>query len=375
MSFNPPSGAVARVSMIDTASRLHMLRSSWLLKPSVNGLEVMPPLATWSFLIESSTGKKALFDLGMPSGPETCPPSVKAQLEGAGARLESERTVGDVIEQHGISLGDIDSAIWRYAFSPGQEFVNNSTHAHLSHWHWDHVGDVTEFPGTTELVVGPGFMKAFHPGYPRYPDSHIQESYFRDRHVREISFDTDALLIGPVRAHDFFGDGSFYLIDAPGHSTGHMAGLVRTTTTTGCGPDTFILMGADTTHHAGEMRPSASLPIPDTVDYGLDDDEQGAARPRGCCFRQINVRRGRGGDEPFFDAVLADDLDAAAGSIRSAQWADAQENVFYIAAHDMTVEGVVDLFPQTMNDWKSKGWKEVTMWRFLRDLEAATEIR
>jgi hypothetical protein len=38
------------------------------------------------------------------------------------------------------------------------------------------------------------------------------------RNLREISF-SDDFKIGSFRAHDFFGDGSFYLLDTPGVST------------------------------------------------------------------------------------------------------------------------------------------------------------
>lgn len=36
----------------------------------------------------------------------------------------------------------------------------------LSHHHWDHVGDMSRLPKETKLVVGPGFMGAFTPGFP-----------------------------------------------------------------------------------------------------------------------------------------------------------------------------------------------------------------
>lgn len=41
--------------------------------------------------------------------------------------------------------------------------------------------------------------------------------YIRGRNVREITFDGQ-LKVGQYRAHDFFGDGSFYLLDVPGVS-------------------------------------------------------------------------------------------------------------------------------------------------------------
>ena len=48
----------------------------------------------------------------------------------------------------------------------------------LSHWHFDHIGDPSTFPGTTELVVGPGFKEKFFPGYPAIEDAPVRESDF-----------------------------------------------------------------------------------------------------------------------------------------------------------------------------------------------------
>jgi hypothetical protein len=55
---------------------------------------------------------------------------------------------------------------------------------------------------------------------------------------------------------DYFGDGSFYLLDSPGHLLGHICGLARTTN------DSFILMSGDMAHHAGEYRPTEYRPLP-----------------------------------------------------------------------------------------------------------------
>lgn len=83
--------------------------------------------------------------------------------------------------------------------------------------------------------------------------------------MAEITF-TDDFKIGRFKAHDYFGDGSFYLLDVPGHALGHMCGLVRTT------PTTFLLLGADTCHTAGCFRPSEFVPMPESLgpEDGLD---------------------------------------------------------------------------------------------------------
>jgi hypothetical protein len=84
-----------------------------------------------------------------------------------------------------------------------------------------------------DLVVGPGFDDAFLLGYPTNPNGLILESdcayvllghlfvlaqlliRHSGRQLGEIEF-TNGLSIGGFRAMDFFGDGTFYLLDAPG---------------------------------------------------------------------------------------------------------------------------------------------------------------
>lgn len=193
----------------------------------------------------------------------------------------------------------------------------------------------------------------------------------RGRLVREIDFSEQktALKVGPFRANDFFGDGSFYLLDTPGHDVGHLAGLARTTTN----PDTFIFMGGDLCHHGGEIRPSTHLSIPADVHFNLPDSLRSRVSvcPGGAQFQELNVKRGRKPNEPFFDPVLAVDVPQAIQTIKDAQAADAQSYVFFIFAHDMGILGSVDFFPQSANEWKEKGWKEKTMWNFLEDLARA----
>ncbi|KAH7303250.1 beta-lactamase-like protein [Stachybotrys elegans] len=351
-SFNIPPGAAARLYIVDSTSRMHNMSTSMLLGPPVEGFDMFPPLGSWSFLIESSMGTKVLFDLSIPANVESSPPLIAKQLEEFQVEIKPNKDVADILRENGIEPGEVKSVVW-------------------SHHHFDHVGDIRTFPSTTELVVGPGFMDEFYPGYPTHPDSHIQESYFTNRKTREISFlEPGVVQIGSFRAHDFFGDGSFYLLDAPGHTIGHLSGLVRTTT----GPDTFILMGGDMSHHSGEMRPSSLLPIPDEVVKHQAPRRSPAVCPCGAAFRQLNSHRGRQESEPFFDPIFSSDMQQASQTIRNAQAADARDDIFIVCAHDMDIVGVVDFFPKTANQWKEKGWKQKSLWRFLGDLAAAASV-
>ena len=130
------------------------------------------------------------------------------------------------------------------------------------------------------------------------------------------------------------------------------------------------MMGGDLCHHSAEIRPSPHLPIPAQVSFPLPDvlRSRMSRCPGGDLFQQLNVKRGRKPDEPFFDPVIGSDLRQAIDTIKKTQEADAQDDVLYIFAHDSSVLGAVELFPLPANQWKEKGWREKILWRFLEDL-------
>ncbi|KAM0259682.1 hypothetical protein ACHAPA_010636 [Fusarium lateritium] len=322
--FDVPSGKAARVSIIDSTLRLSNMPLSHLMKPPMKGMEIMPVITTWSFLVESSSGKKALFDLGVPKNPmENFSPMWIKLLTEHSLGVEVSQNVADILKDNNVQPSEIDSVIWRSRVGP------TSNHG-------------------CKIANGP----------------------WRGRSFREINFEESPLQIGPFRAFDFFGDGSFYLLDTPGHAIGHLAGLACTTTN----PDTFILMGGDLCHHGGEIRPSQYLPYPKNLSEHLSLTDSLRLRLSQCpgsMFDDLNVKRGRKPGETFFDPAIGSDIEQAIQTIRDAQQADAQDNIFFLPAHDMSVAGVIDQFPNTANDWKAKGWREKTFWKFLQDFEAA----
>ncbi|CAM1508814.1 Fc.00g025530.m01.CDS01 [Cosmosporella sp. VM-42] len=65
--FIIPPGGTVRVRITDTPSRIEAVPSTFLMEPIIPGFPHMPTLLSWSFLVEHGpTGKKALFDLGIP---------------------------------------------------------------------------------------------------------------------------------------------------------------------------------------------------------------------------------------------------------------------------------------------------------------------
>ncbi|KAF2739156.1 hypothetical protein EJ04DRAFT_484632 [Polyplosphaeria fusca] len=349
----PQSSNTAIVRAIDTTTRIRMPVGT-MFEPNIKGhTRLTSP--SYSFLIENErSGRKVLFDLGTQKKWREQAPSVVSMIDECGWDVTVEKDVADILQEHGLPLASINSIIW-------------------SHPHWDHLGDPSTFPTSTELVVGPGFLEdCFPDGLENpEPDCGIKKEYYQNRRVREITAEQFTIDM-EFPAFDFFGDGSFYLINSPGHAIGHISALARTTTN----PDTFIFMGADIASHPGEFRPSEHAPLPALISPNPLHPSSPTPCP-GHVFQQIHPERRR--DVPFYrigtwpdGECCAEDLLAALESHRKLRLVDAQsERIFVVLAHDENVEDVIDLFPKAANGWKEKGWGEKARWMFLGDFREA----
>ncbi|KAJ5285856.1 hypothetical protein N7524_001162 [Penicillium chrysogenum] len=342
----PPGDQTVQVRIIDSTTRIDNFQLGFLMEPPMDGMEYMYPLPSWSFLIEHPSGQKILYDLGTRKDLDSFAPTVCEHLKAQGWKVDVKEEVIDTLDKNGIAATGISAIIW-------------------SHWHWDHIGDLSRFPSSTELIVGPGFKAEFLPGYPARPEGPILESDFAGRNLREIDF-SNSVQVGQFRAIDFFGDGSFYILDSPGHAVGHLSALARTTTNS----DTFIFMGGDLCHHSGEIRPSKHLPISRDIQPRLATPIP-LQCPGDSVYEQLLVRRTGSADKPFFLPAMGLDIEKAIETIEKAQVADADNNIWFIYAHDRSLLGCVDLFPLPANAWKERNWREKTLWTFLGEFETA----
>lgn len=112
-SFDVPAGAAAKVHIIDTGFRLSEMPTSFLLTPKIEHFNEMPPIGSWSFLVENSTGRKALFDLGGPSDISSFPPSVADFIKEVGVKVKETKSVAEILTKNGVELAHIESVIWR----------------------------------------------------------------------------------------------------------------------------------------------------------------------------------------------------------------------------------------------------------------------
>lgn len=307
---------------------------------------------SFSFLIEHPSKKPILFDLGIRKDWQALPSYPK--FVEMGWEINVEKDVATILKDNGVDVdgGAIPSIVW-------------------SHHHWDHVGDASTFPQSTELIVGRGFKEAHMPGYPKRQNSTLLETDFEGRYVREVDFEKDGkgLKIGRFNAFDYFGDGSFYLLDTPGHSIGHMCGLARTT------PDTFVFMGGDASHHGGEFRPTQYLPLPKEL------KPSPLKRRKPVCPGHLlqDIHPHNAADKPFYYVTksFAHDKEVADWTIDGLGEFDAHENVLLLTAHD---DAVVDppqiqFYPKTLNEWHAQDIGKKVKWLFLGDFEDAVEAK
>lgn len=112
--FGVPPGRVAQISLINSSIKFSGLEASHLLQPVVEGFDVLPTMPSWSFLIESSAGNKALFDLGIPPDfRESYSPATWKRLESQNWTITANKHVADILSENGVDPSEITSVIWR----------------------------------------------------------------------------------------------------------------------------------------------------------------------------------------------------------------------------------------------------------------------
>lgn len=175
----PKSDQVCDVSIINSTLDL-TVPSQFFGRPSIKGHE-MWNMPTYCFhLTHKSSGRQICFDIGGRKDWWNYPPAVDNLVRNVLPGLNIRYNVSEILEKGGVDLNKIESVVW-------------------SHWHFDHIGDIQQFPKSTSVVVGPKFKESFMPGFPEKADSPILKADFDGRKLQEIDF-SEGLKIGTSRA-------------------------------------------------------------------------------------------------------------------------------------------------------------------------------
>ncbi|KAK0710278.1 beta-lactamase-like protein [Lasiosphaeria miniovina] len=365
----PPSSSVVDVSIINTTARITGIPTAMFFGPPIEGHQELA-VPCFAFLVQHrDSGRTLLFDLGIRKDWQNLSPLIGSTLKAFGWKITVDRGVREILDDAGgIDTAAIEAVVW-------------------SHHHFDHIGDMATFEPATALIVGPGFKDKLLPGYPGDPDSPFLETDYSGRDLVELDFAQGdsgnttkwkTLTIGHFAAIDYFGDGSFYLLDAPGHTVGHLCGLARVTgngDSAGNSRSSFILMAGDAYHHIGEIRPSQYLPLPRDISPSPFTPHTPGSTCPGDLFAAL-LPHGR--ERPFYETTSDPEksfhysLDDLTRTIEKLQEADAHDTIFLAAAHDESLLDVAAFFPaSTANGFLKQGWVHKARWIFLRDFAKA----
>ena len=158
LNLDTSNSNTVEVHIINTTTDI-VVRAKDILQPVQKGHENLN-MPTFSFLVENKKlGKTILFDLGARKDWWNLSPFTVASIKDEIPGLNVKRDMSEILEEGGVDISRINGIVW-------------------SHWHWDHSGNPSLFPKSAEVIVGPGFKKAFLPAYPAGKDSPFLESDF-----------------------------------------------------------------------------------------------------------------------------------------------------------------------------------------------------
>ncbi|CAM1506336.1 Fc.00g059770.m01.CDS01 [Cosmosporella sp. VM-42] len=297
--MHPLASSSSRVGVSALPTGHIYLPDRWLFEDGDKDMHKARQLSPdFSFLISHPSGGHILFDLGMRKDFDGNPTVIRADHDYISPIVPKDAI--DLLSQGHIQPSQISAVVF-------------------SHLHFDHVGDPVKFSHST-FITGPGSRKATTPGFPKNAKSPFLSAIIDHDKYRELSFESDIWVpIGPFeRAYDYFGDGSFYLLDAPGHMPGHLGALAQT------GEDEWVFMGGDCCHHRALLV---------------------GARP-------VSVTVGPNGTPSFHK-----DPPTAISTIEKVRILERGGNVFVALAHDAMLEGKMPVYPASLKGWKESAWK------------------
>ncbi|KZT07050.1 uncharacterized protein LAESUDRAFT_736609 [Laetiporus sulphureus 93-53] len=244
-------------------------------------------LGYFAFLVEHPSYGRLMLDLGLRKNGKGYPPAWDETLQEF--TVKCSKDVVDILGEGHIQPSSINT---------------------VDRLHFNHVGDLLPF-ASAELVLGAGAANLMQHAYPHDPES-LCAAFPEGQKVRYVHFGNGMPMsdqISPLGSFDhgmdLFKDGSFYLIDAPGHFPVHLAALARVA------PNNFLLLAAD------------------------------------CCHNRLCYDPGK----RLISHENYDDIETARDTVEKLKIMNGLKNVLLILAHEKERLDEMPLFPTSLNVW------------------------
>ncbi|KAM3548220.1 hypothetical protein ARSEF4850_009539 [Beauveria asiatica] len=208
-----------------------------------------------SLIIHKSSNTYLWFDMGVSHDLSQYPPEIQRNQHSVFKAQPAPNTIVEDAKSVGVDPKTVQYLIPRYVKVESNPPTRLSISFPRSHAHWDHVYPMgSSFPNA-KFLCGPGTLKAAAKSWPDHPDSFFDGRIWNPERaelpIEEIPTAKEApakwCRIGPFEnGYDFFGDGSLWLVQAPGHFPGNLAALVRTKNRNG--ERRWVVLGGDCMH-------------------------------------------------------------------------------------------------------------------------------
>jgi hypothetical protein len=111
--LNIPLGDAISVKIIDTTSEIGNIPLEYLMGPAWTGFTHTGILPSFSFLLEHSSGRKMLFDLGVRKDFQNFAPTVAKRIAANGWHVKVTKGIVEILEEQGVDPNGIEGMVWR----------------------------------------------------------------------------------------------------------------------------------------------------------------------------------------------------------------------------------------------------------------------
>lgn len=92
--------------------------------PPVPDLETFPTSPSLCFLLEHPTGRRLVWDLGIRKDYHNYSPSIAQYLPTTKYDIQVEKSVADILEDHGVSRSSVEAVVWRQVWMQQRPIVS-----------------------------------------------------------------------------------------------------------------------------------------------------------------------------------------------------------------------------------------------------------